>query len=70
MTKPRPNKKNLSPRDFKALVPEERVNMAIEMTDAVGTIALESIRDRDPRISERRLLQVARKRFQSGRRTR
>ncbi len=58
------------PRDFKALGPEERLRIAVEMTDAVGAIALESLRGRYPKISEAKLLEMARRRFQSGRRTR
>ena len=58
------------PRDFKGLTPEERVRIMVEMTDAVGAITLESLRYSYPRISEGKLLEMARRRFQSGRGTR
>ncbi len=62
-----PHKKTIIANHFRSLTPEERVNTTIEMTDAVGTIALESIRDQYQGTSERTLLQTARRRLQSGR---
>jgi hypothetical protein len=47
---------------------EEKVNLAIDMSSTVAALTLESIRDKHPGISETKLLKLARKRFQSGRR--
>ncbi len=55
---------------FRGMKPADRANMAVEMSSVVSTITLESILDRNPRISKARLLEEARKRFHSGRRTR
>ncbi len=49
---------------------EDKVNLAIDMSSTVIALTLESIRDRHPAISEAKLLNLARKRFQSGRRVR
>lgn len=48
--------------------PEDRVNMAVEMSSVVSTITMESILDQNPRISKARLIQEGRKRLRSGRR--
>jgi len=50
--------------------PADRADIAVEMSSVVATITLESILDRNPRISQARLLDEARKRFFPGRRTR
>ncbi len=63
----RPRVTGKSPR-FKNMSPEDRVNMAVEMSSVVSTITLESILDQNPRMSKGRLIQERRKRFQSGRR--
>ena len=55
---------------FRGMKPEDRVDLAVEMSSIVSTIVLESILDRNPRISKTRLLEEARKRFRSGRRAR
>ncbi len=55
---------------FRRMKPSDRANLAVEMSSVVSTITLESILDRNPRISKARLLEEARKRFHSGRRTR
>ena len=55
---------------FRRMKPSDRANLAVEMSSVVSTITLESILDRNPRISKARLLEEARKRFYSGRRTR
>ncbi len=56
--------------DFRGMKPADRANISVEMSSVVATITLESILDRNPRISKARLLDEARKRFFSGRRTR
>ena len=61
----RPNTEN----GFRRMKPADRVKMAVEMSSVVATITLESILDRNPGISNARLLKEARKRFMSGRRT-
>jgi len=53
---------------FKNMSPEDRVNMAVEMSSVVSTITMESILDQNPRISKAKLIQEGRKRFRSGRR--
>lgn len=55
---------------FRDMSPEDRVNMAVEMSSVVLTITVESILDRNPRISKARLIREARKRIYSGRRNR
>ncbi len=49
---------------------EAKVNLAVDMSSTVTAITIDSIRDRHPGISETKLLELARKRFQSGRRVR
>jgi len=49
--------------------PEERVDIALELSSSITSIAMESIKNQNPRISTLRLLEKARKRFQAGRRT-
>ncbi|HEX9612095.1 MAG TPA: hypothetical protein VGA05_00595 [Candidatus Bathyarchaeia archaeon] len=49
--------------------PEERVNFALELSSSITSITMESIRNQNPRLSTARLLEKARKRFQTGRRT-
>jgi hypothetical protein len=48
--------------------PEERVNLALELSSSITSITMESIRNQNPHISNSRLLEKARKRFQAGRR--
>jgi len=55
--------------DFRGMKPADRADIAVEMSSVVATITLESILDRNPRISQARLLDEARKRFFPGRRT-
>ena len=55
------------PVDLGDLGPEERANVAIEMSSIMGEIMLDSIRDRHPGISEAHLLRLARKRILKGR---
>jgi len=55
------------PVDLRGLSPEERVNVAIEMSSVMGEIVLDSIRDKHPGISDARLLNLARKRIYRGR---
>ncbi|HWY28661.1 MAG TPA: hypothetical protein VNW25_05325 [Candidatus Sulfotelmatobacter sp.] len=49
--------------------PEERVNIALELSSSINSITMESIKNENPHISTSRLLEKARKRFQAGRRT-
>ena len=51
---------------FARMKPSDRVNLAVEMSSVVLTITLESILDRNPRISKARLIEEARKRIYSG----
>ena len=55
------------PVDLGDLAPEERANIAIEMSSVMGEIMLDSIRDMHPGISEAHLLRLARKRILKGR---
>jgi len=48
--------------DPKRLKPEEKVNMTIEMTEAVVRICADGIRDRNPNITEKALQEELRKR--------
>jgi hypothetical protein len=45
------------------LKPEDKVNMAIDMTDAVVSICAEGIRAQNPDISEEELIEKLRERF-------
>ena len=54
------------PVDLGDLSPEERANIAVEMSSVMGEIMLDSIRDMHPGISEARLLRLARKRIFKG----
>jgi hypothetical protein len=45
------------------LKPEEKVNMAIDMTNAVVSICAEGIRAQNPDISEEELIEKLRERF-------
>ena len=66
--RPRAIGKSPSKTGFKNMSPEDRVNMAVEMSSVVSTITMESILDQNPQLSKARLIQEGRKRFQSGRR--
>jgi hypothetical protein len=68
--KPEPFHSHLTHDDFRRLKPEDRVKMAVEMSTVVAAITLESILDRNPNISRAELLEEARRRFFSGRKTR
>ena len=70
LARSRPRVTGKSPRTtgFKKMSPEDRVNMAVEMSSVVSTITMESILDQNPRLSKARLIQEGRKRFRSGRR--
>ena len=52
---------------FRRMSPEERVNIALELSSSVISITMESIKNRNPQISTARLLEMARKRFRAGR---
>lgn len=49
--------------------PEERVNIALELSSSIASITMESIKNQNPHISNARLLELARKRFQAGRKS-
>ncbi len=57
-------------RSLRHMSREAKVNLAVDMSSTVTAITIDSIRDRHPGISETKLLELARKRFQSGRRVR
>ena len=46
---------------------EARLNLAVDMSSTVTALAIESIRDQHPGISRVKLLELARRRFRSGR---
>jgi len=52
------------PRNLK---PHEKVRVSVEMTDAVTRICADGIRKSHPKISERELISVLRRRFSFGR---
>ena len=56
--------------DFRRMMPEDRVKMAVEMSSVVAALTLESIQNRNPNMSKAKLLEEARRRFFSGRRVR
>lgn len=51
------------------MTPEERVNLALELSSAIAKVTLDNIRDTHPGISRRRLVELGQKRFRLGRRT-
>ena len=53
---------------FQRMSPEERVHIALEMSNSIAKITMESIKNQNPHISTTRLLEKTRKRFQAGRR--
>jgi hypothetical protein len=46
---------------------EDRVSLAADMSSTVAALTLDSIRDQHPGISRAKLLELARRRFRSGR---
>ncbi len=50
------------------LTPEEKVRQAINMSSVVARISIDSIRDKHPEWSERKVLEEARRRIAFGRR--
>jgi hypothetical protein len=54
-------------RRFARMRPEERVNLALELSSSITNIMLESIRNGNPGISTRQLLVLARRRLNVGR---
>ena len=52
---------------FSELTPEEKVNLAINMTDVCVSICAEGIRDQYPGITKDRLLELRRERIAFGR---
>ncbi len=55
---------------FKRMKPGDRVKLAMEMSSLASSITIQSILDRNPRLSKARLIEEGRKRLQSGRRAR
>jgi hypothetical protein len=53
--------------DFSELTPEEKMNLAINMTDVCVRICAEGVRDQHPGITEDRLLELLRERIAFGR---
>jgi len=53
---------------FEKLKPEEKVNLAINMTDVCVRICADSIRDRDESVTEEELLERVRARIIHGKR--
>jgi len=50
------------------LKPEEKVNMAIEMTEAMVRVCLDGIRGRNPSMAEEELMNELRERFEWAKR--
>jgi len=61
---------NSARRTLRTLSGEARVKLAAEMSSAVSAIMLDSILDRNPGISKARLVKLAHKRLEPGRRAR
>ena len=61
---------NSARRTLRTLRGEARVKLAAEMSSAVSAIMLDSIMDRNPGISKARLVKLAHKRLDPGRRAR
>jgi hypothetical protein len=49
--------------------PEERANLALELSDSITSITMESIRNENPHISTTKLFQLTRKRLRGNRTT-
>lgn len=56
--------------DLRRLRPEDRVNMAIEMTDVCVSVCAEGIRTEHPGIGEKELLEKLRERLEYAKRMR
>ena len=52
---------------YRKLTPEERVNMAVEMSSVAGELVIDSIQNHNPGLSEARLIEEARRRTYQGR---
>jgi hypothetical protein len=52
---------------LRSLKPDEKVRACVEMTDVVTRICADGIRKSHPRISERELISIVRRRFFFGR---
>ncbi len=57
------------PEAFRGMTPEERVNLALELSSAIAEVTLDNIRDTHAGLSEKQLVELGRKRFRRGRRT-
>jgi hypothetical protein len=51
----------------RSLRPDEKVRICVEMTDVVTRICADGIRKSHPRLSERELISILRRRFAFGR---
>jgi hypothetical protein len=54
-------------RRLSTLSGEAKVNLAVDMSSTVAALAIDSIRDQHPGMSRSKLLELARRRFRSGR---
>ncbi len=61
---------NTTNLDFRKMSGEARVSLAAEMSSTAAAITLGSIMDQNPGVSRAKLLELARRRFYSGRRVR
>lgn len=50
------------------LKPEEKVNLAISMTDACVRVCVDAVRDRDPAVKDEKLVELVRERIMYGKR--
>jgi HAD superfamily hydrolase (TIGR01662 family) len=62
-TRKNTKKRQVSEQDFDTLTPEEKVNLAIRMTDAAVQTLVDSIKKRNPGITEAELMEKVRKRL-------
>jgi hypothetical protein len=53
----------IDPRLPRSLKPDDKVRACVEMTDVVTRICADGIRKNHPRISERELISILRRRF-------
>jgi len=67
-TRKNPTKRQASKQDLDTLTPEEKVNMAVNMTDAVVQICAAGVRSQNPNISEKELIEKVRERMMDQKR--
>lgn len=66
--RPKPAQPRLGPEAFRGMTPEERVNLALELSSAIAEVTLDNVRDTHPGISQKQLIELGRERFRLGRR--